>query len=128
MNGTVTLVVQMYTVHGVIEYKCWQVATPQDTPHNLKQFLNQPGSIMNTERVKSKNLFNFRLQGLLDEDIEAFYEKMKTEHNIHPEAIKEKTKNQTEIEFAEGMRAMIEGGIRQRENSFYTASQVVEVS
>ena len=35
MNGSVTLVVQMYTVHGVIEYKCSQVATPQDTPHNL---------------------------------------------------------------------------------------------
>ena len=31
----------------------------------------------NKERVKSKNLFNFKPQGRLDEDIEAFYEKGK---------------------------------------------------
>ena len=33
-------------------------------------------------RVQSKNLFNFRPQGFVDEDIVAFYEKMKTDFNI----------------------------------------------
>ena len=32
---------------------------------------------MGKERVKSKNLFNFRPQGFLDKDIEEFYEKGK---------------------------------------------------
>ena len=32
---------------------------------------------MGKERVKSKNLFNFRPQGFLDKDIEEFYEKAK---------------------------------------------------
>ena len=32
---------------------------------------------MGRERVKSKNLFNFRPQGFLDKDIEEFYEKGK---------------------------------------------------
>ena len=37
---------------------------------------------MSNQRVQSKNLFNFRPQGFVDEDIGAFYEKMKTDFNI----------------------------------------------
>ena len=81
---------------------------------------------MATDRVKSKNLFNFRLQGFIDEDITAFDEKLKTEHKFDPEAELKVPKEQTEKEFAESMRAMMEGGMALYD--FYKGTQVVEVS
>ena len=81
---------------------------------------------MATDRVKSKNLFNFRLQGFIDEDITAFYEKLKTEHKSDPEADLKVLKEQTEKELAESMRAMMDGGMALYD--FYKGTQVVEVS
>ena len=84
------------------------------------------GSSMATGRVKSKNLFNFRLQGFLDEDITAFDEKMKTEHNIDFEAMEEMTKNQTEKEFIESMRGFMDGYMAM--SAFSKGPEVSEVS
>ena len=45
-----------------------------------KPFESRP--IMSNQRVQLKNLINFRPQGFVDEDIVAFYEKMKTDFNL----------------------------------------------
>ena len=56
------------------------------------------------ERVKSKNLFNFKPQGFIDEDIVAFDLKMKTEYNIDPDVIEERMQKLSEAEFVAELR------------------------
>ena len=60
-------------------------------------------------RVKSKNLFNFRPQGVIDEDVVAFDEKMKEDYGLDPEKMEAEMIGQTSQEFANGMRAMMDG-------------------
>ena len=64
---------------------------------------------MSNQRVQSKNLFNFRPQGYVDEDIVAFYEKMKTDFNIDMVEWSDSLKDQSESEFVAGMRGMMDG-------------------
>ena len=65
--------------------------------------------IMPSQRVKSKNLFNFRPQGYVDEDIVAFYEKMKTDFNVDMVEWAESLKDQSESDYVAGMRGMMDG-------------------
>ena len=61
------------------------------------------------ERVKSKNLFNFKPQGRLDEDIEAFYEKGKVGFtNNSLAAWSDSLKKMSEEEFVRMMRQMMD--------------------
>ena len=64
---------------------------------------------MSNQRVQSKNLFNFRPQGYVDEDIVAFYEKMKTDFNIDMVEWADSLKDQSESEYVAGMRGMMDG-------------------
>ena len=64
---------------------------------------------MSNQRVQSKNLFNFRPQGYVDEDIVAFYEKMKTDFNIDMVEWSDSLKDQSESEYVAGMRGMMDG-------------------
>ena len=80
---------------------------------------------MTSSRVKSKNLFNFRPQGFIDEDIAAFYEKIKSTTGVDRESLTKKMKTQTEEEFAGGIRTMIEKSFTT--NSFGTDAAYVEV-
>ena len=59
---------------------------------------------MSQERVKSKNLFNFRPQGFIDPEVVLYDEKMKKEMGLDPVAMEEQMLSQTETEFAGGMR------------------------
>merc|ERR1711971_363222 len=68
---------------------------------------------MSQERVKSKNLFNFRPQGFIDPDVVFYDEKMKKEMGMDPVAMEEQMLSQTETEFAGGMRAMMDGMLGQ---------------
>jgi len=68
---------------------------------------------MSQERVKSKNLFNFRPQGFIDPDVVLYDEKMKKEMGMDPVAMEEQMLSQTETEFAGGMRAMMDGMLGQ---------------
>ena len=64
------------------------------------------------ERVKSNNLFNFRPQGHLDEDIEAFYEKGKVGlTNNSVAAWSDSMKKMSEEDFVGMMRQMMEKNI-----------------
>jgi len=60
-------------------------------------------------RVHSKNLFNFRPQGFIDEDVVAFDEQMKADFGLDPEKMEAEMVGQTNAEFAAGMRAMMDG-------------------
>jgi hypothetical protein len=80
---------------------------------------------MANERVKSKNLFNFRLTGVMDEDIVAFDAKMKADFGYDPEANDKKTKTQTEAEFSTALKAMCDGMLLN--TPFSTGPAVVEV-
>jgi hypothetical protein len=80
---------------------------------------------MANERVKSKNLFNFRLTGVMDEDIVAFDSKMKADFGYDPEANEEKVKTQSEAEFATTMRAMMDGYLLN--TAFFTSPTITEV-
>jgi len=61
------------------------------------------------ERVKSKNLFNFKPQGRLDEDIEAFYEKGKVGFtNNSLAAWSDSLKKMSEEDFVRMMRQMMD--------------------
>ena len=61
------------------------------------------------ELVKSKNLFNFKPQGRLDEDIEAFYEKGKVGlTNNSVAAWSDSLKKMSEEDFVGMMRQMME--------------------
>merc|ERR1711936_1506440 len=68
---------------------------------------------MAEERVKSKNLFNFRPQGFIDPEVVLYDEKMKKEMGLDPVAMEEQMLSQTETEFAGGMRAMMDGMLGQ---------------
>ena len=64
---------------------------------------------MTQERVKSKNLFNFRPQGFIDPDVLLEDEKMKKDFGLDPEAMEEQMKGQNEEEFVGGMREFMGG-------------------
>ena len=81
---------------------------------------------MANTRVKSKNLFNFRPQGFIDEDILAFDEKMKTEHNLDLEEMTKTMEKQTEEEFVGGMRGFIDHYMGS--SAFSTDAAYVEVN
>lgn len=75
---------------------------------------------MGKERVKSKNLFNFRPQGFLDKDIEEFYEKGKVGFTNNSVASwSDKMKNMSESDFVGMMRQLMEKNIA-------TSSMVVD--
>ena len=64
---------------------------------------------MGKERVESKNLFNFKPQGHLDEDIEAFYEKGKAGlTNNSLAAWSDSLKKMSEEDFVRMMRQMMD--------------------
>jgi len=65
------------------------------------------------ERVKSKSLFNFRLKGVLDEDIVAFEKKMieLMGDAADPDKAAAKAKEQTEAEWVEAIRTGMDGYI-----------------
>jgi len=64
---------------------------------------------MAAERVKSKNLFNFRPQGFVDEDIVAYDEKMKVDYGLDFDAMQERAMKQSEREYCDEMRALMDG-------------------
>ena len=80
---------------------------------------------MSQERVKSKNLFNFRPQGFIDPVVLEDEEKMKKDMGMDPAAMEEQMLSQTETEFAGGMRAMMDGMLGS--SSFSTDPAYVEV-
>jgi hypothetical protein len=82
------------------------------------------GLVMSTERVQSKNLFRFRPQGFIDEDILEFDAKMK-ELGIDLSAFGEKAKTQTEAEYAADFRAMMDSWVG---SLFFTDTAYVEVT
>merc|ERR1711936_1391284 len=79
---------------------------------------------MTQERVKSKNLFNFRPQGFIDPVVLEDEEKMKKDMGMDPAAMEEQMLSQTETEFAGGMRAMMDGMLGS--SSFSTDPAYVE--
>ena len=79
---------------------------------------------MSQERVKSKNLFNFRPQGFIDPVVVAEDEKMKQDFGLDPVAMEEHMKNQTETEFAAEMRGFMDSF---KETPFKTDPAYVEV-
>ena len=80
---------------------------------------------MTQERVKSKNLFNFRPQGFIDPVVLEDEEKMKKDMGMDPAAMEEQMLSQTETEFAGGMRDMMDGMLGS--SSFSTDPAYVEV-
>merc|ERR1712233_96013 len=68
---------------------------------------------MTQERVKSKNLFNFRPQGFIDPEVMLFEEKMKKDFGLDPAVMEKMVKEQTEAEFAAGMRQFMDGFLGQ---------------
>ena len=81
---------------------------------------------MGKERVESKNLFNFKPQGHLDEDIEAFYEKGKAGlTNNSLAAWSDSMKKMSEEEFVGMMRGMMDKNIAT--SSMVTDPALVEV-
>merc|ERR1712210_410488 len=81
-----------------------------DIRHCLRTSTNGWKSLtMSQERVKSKNLFNFRPQGFIDPEVVLHDEKMKNDFGLDPEAMEEQMKSQTEEEFVGGMRDFMTG-------------------
>jgi len=76
------------------------------------------------ERVKSKNLFNFKPQGFIDKDIVAFDLKMKTEHDIDAVVIEERILKLSEEDFVAELRTMMNGYMGA--TSFSNAPVVIE--
>jgi len=64
---------------------------------------------MAEERVKSKNLFNFRPQGFIDPEVVFHDEKMKKDFGLDPAAMEEEMLKQSETEFVAGMREFMDG-------------------
>ena len=77
------------------------------------------------ERVKSKNLFNFRPQGFIDPEVLFYDEKMKADFGLDPLAMEEQMKSQTETEFVGGMRDFMDGFLA--ETPFSTDPAYLEV-
>ena len=86
---------------GVSEYSYTSRGPDHSVSHRVITMANT--------RVQSKNLFNFRPQGFVDEDIVAFDQKMKTDYNLDLVAMSKAMENQSEQEFIAGMRANVEG-------------------
>jgi len=80
---------------------------------------------MTQERVKSKNLFNFRPQGFIDPEVVLYDEKMKNDFGLDPAAMEEQMLGQTEEEFVGGMRQFMNGFLGT--TSFATDPAYVEV-
>jgi hypothetical protein len=59
--------------------------------------------------VVSRNLFNFRPQDFVDEDILAFDEKMRVDINTNMAAMKEKASQQTVFKYCTEFRQMVDG-------------------
>jgi hypothetical protein len=78
---------------------------------------------MSTDRVQSKNLFRFRPQGFIDEDILEFDAKIK-ELGVDLSAFGEKAKAQTEAEYAADFRAMMDSWVG---SPFFTDATYMEV-
>ena len=66
---------------------------------------------MSTERVKSKNLFNFRPAGVVDADILAYEEKMMAEMGGDPEEMMKQFNALSDEEYVAAMRSMLESFI-----------------
>ena len=66
---------------------------------------------MSTERVKSKNLFNFRPTGVVDADIQAYEEKMMAEMGGDPEEMIKQFNALPDDEYVAAMRSMLDGYI-----------------
>ena len=82
--------------------------------------LEKSNSMEKKERVKSKNLFNFKPQGRLDEDIEAFYEKRKVGFTNNSLAARsDSMKEMTEGDFVGMMRQTMD-------KSIATSSMVID--
>ena len=93
---------------GLTVYKCIMFTNCTQKSHFTPQSVTKvscfyTGQTMG-ERVKSKNLFNFKPQGFIDEDIVAFDLKMKTEYNIDPDVIDERMQKLSEAEFVAELR------------------------
>ena len=102
-----------------------QVKDPHRSPgiHRVQSMRVQHHTM--ADRVCSKNIFNFRPQGFIDEDIVAFDEKMKADFGLDPEKMEAAMIGQTNTEFAAGMRAMMDGTLVQ--SSFGLGAPYVEV-
>merc|ERR1712117_842122 len=88
----------MGTVHP--HFDCGSFGQSDDSRESFK---------MSQERVKSKNLFNFRPQGFIDPVVVAEDEKMKQDFGLDPVVMAEHMKNQSETEFVEEMRGFMGG-------------------
>jgi len=88
----------MGTVHP--HFDCGSFGRSDDSRESFK---------MSQERVKSKNLFNFRPQGFIDPVVVAEDEKMKQDFGLDPVVMAEHMKNQSETEFVEEMRGFMGG-------------------
>ena len=64
---------------------------------------------MSSERVKSKNLFNFRPAGVVDADILAYEEKLEAEMGDDPEEMMKQFNAMPDEDFVAAMRGMIDG-------------------
>merc|ERR1712045_94380 len=88
----------MGTVHP--HFDCGSFGQSDDSRESFK---------MSQERVKSKNLFNFRPQGFIDPVVVAEDEKMKQDFGLDQVVMAEHMKNQSETEFVEEMRGFMGG-------------------
>ena len=80
---------------------------------------------MTEERVKSKNLFNFRPQGFIDPEVVLHDEKMKKDFGLDPVAMEKEMLKQSEAEFVAGMREFMGGFLGN--TPFATDTAYVEV-
>ena len=87
--------------------------------------IHQTSLTMSQERVKSKNLFNFRPQGFIDPEVVFYDEKMKKDFGLDPAAMEEQMLTQNEEEFVGGMRQFMDGFLG--ETPFGTDPAYVEV-
>merc|ERR1712088_557164 len=77
--------------------------------HCLRTSISWKSLTMTQERVKSKNLFNFRPQGFIDPEVVFYDEKMKKDFGLDPAAMEEQMLTQNEEEFVGGMRQFMDG-------------------
>merc|ERR1711970_1142420 len=78
--------------------------------HSLTTSISRKSlTTMSRERVKSKNLFNFRPQGFIDPEVVFHDEKMKKDFGLDPVAMEKEMLKQSEAEFVAGMREFMGG-------------------
>ena len=110
-----------------LQHQCQHCLRNNLLSYQLRYQLNHVNiyiAAMASNRVKSKNLFNFKPQGFVDPDIVAFSEKMKVEYNMDIVAWSEGLADQTEEEYVAGMRAMMEGPMAEE---IYNIPMLIEV-